>query len=119
MLSSWVAIETINAFHRQKWTDGKLFIGALLSDDFFRPDFRLECTRIIDERLEAIERLLPGYREKMIDPVDLNDEKTRLYDLRNNLGSILANLKGSLCLNLRDEHFAGSCQAIVKACRQG
>ena len=86
LLSSWVAIETINAFHRQKWTDGKLFIGALLSDDFFRPEFRLECTRIIDERLETIERLLPGYREKMIDTVDLNDEKTRLYDLRNNLG---------------------------------
>jgi hypothetical protein len=119
LLSSWVAIETVNAFHRQKWTDGKLFIGALLSDDFFRPDFRLECTRSIDERLEAIERLLPEYREKMIDPVDLSDEKTRLYELRNNLGTILANLKGSLCLNLRDEHFAGSCQAIVKACRQG
>ncbi len=117
LLSSWVAIETINAFHRQKWADGKLFVGALLSDDFFRPEFRLECTRIIDERLEAIERLLPGYREKMIDPVDLNDEKTRLYDLRNNLGSILANLKGSLCLDLRDEHFAASCRAIVKACR--
>jgi hypothetical protein len=118
LLSSWVAIETINAFHRQKWMDGKLFVGALLSDDFFRPEFRLECTRIIDERLETIERLLPGYREKMIDTVDLNDEKTRLYDLRNNLGSILANLKGSLCLSLRDEHFAASCQAIVKACRQ-
>ena len=52
----------------------------------------------------------------MIDPVDLNEEKSRLYDLRNNLGSILANLKGSLCLNLRDEDFAESCQAIVKAC---
>lgn len=117
LLSSWVAIETINAFHRQKWADGKLFVGALLSDDFFRPEFRLECTRIIDERLETIERLLSGYREKMIDPVDLNDEKTRLYDLRNNPGSILANLKGSLFLDLRDEHFAESCRAIVKACR--
>ena len=72
---------------------------------------------VIDERLEAIERLLPGYREKMIDPVDLNHEKTRLYDLRNNLGTILANLKGSLCLNLREEDFAASCRAIVKACR--
>ena len=55
---------------------------------------------------------------QMIDTVDLNDEKTRLYDLRNNLGAILANLKGSLCLDLRDEHFAASCRAIVKACRQ-
>jgi hypothetical protein len=119
LLSSWVAVETVSAFHRQKWSDGKLFIGALLSDDFLRPEFRLECTRTIDERLQTIEQLLPEYPEKMIDPVDLNDEKTRLYELRNNLGSILANLKGSLCLDLRDEHFAGSCQAIVKACWQG
>ena len=115
LLSSWVALETISSFHRGKW-DGKLFIGALLGDEFLRPEFRLECTRVIDERLEAIEKLLPGYREKMIDPVDLNEEKSRLYDLRNNLGRILANLKGSLCLDLRDEHFAATCRAIVKAC---
>jgi len=48
--------------------------------------------------------------------VDLNEEKSRLYDLRNNLGSILANLRGSLWLKLRDEHFTGGCQAIVKTC---
>ena len=87
-----------------------------MSEEFFRPEFRLECTRVIDERLEAIEKLLPAYREKMIDPVDLNQEKSRLYDLRNNLGTILANLKGSLCLNLREEDFAASCKAIAKAC---
>jgi len=110
LLSPWVAVETINTFHRRKW-EGKIFIGALLSEEFFRP----ECTRVIDERLEAIEKLLPGYREKMIDPVDLNQEKSRLYDLRNNLGTILANLKGSLCLNLREEDFTATCKAIVKA----
>jgi hypothetical protein len=27
LLSRWVAVETINTFHRRKW-DGKLFIGA-------------------------------------------------------------------------------------------
>jgi hypothetical protein len=108
LLSPWVAVETINTFHRRKW-DGKVFIGALLSDEFFRPEFRLECTRLIDERLQTIDNLLPEYREKKIDSVDLNEEKTRLYDLRNNLGSILANLKASLCLSLREEDFTRSC----------
>ena len=32
--------------------------------------------------------------------VDLNDEKTRLYNLRNGLGDILAALKDSLCLDV-------------------
>lgn len=120
LLSSWVAMETIHSFQRQKWGDGKLFVGCYLSDDYFRPEFRLECTRNIDQRLQTIERLIPEYQEKRIDPVDLNEEKTRLYELRNNLGTILATLKGSLCLDLRDAHFeesVGSLVATIKGLR--
>jgi hypothetical protein len=113
LLSSWVALETINSFHRQKWVEDKLFIACYLNDDFFRPEFRLECTRQIDARLETIEQLAQDYAEKKIDPVDLNDEKTRLYDLRNNLGNILATLKGSLCLDLREAKFEESGRSLV------
>jgi hypothetical protein len=113
LLSSWVAMETIRSFHLQESKDGKLFIGCYLSDDHFRPEFRLECTRQIDERLQIIDRLIAEYAEKKIDPVDLNQEKTRLYDLRNNLGNILARLKETLCLDLRDPQFEKSCRSLV------
>ena len=113
LLSSWVAMETIKSFYLQEARDRKLFIGCYLSDDYFRPEFRLECTRQIDERLQIIDRLIAEYAEKKIDPVDLNQEKTRLYDLRNNLGNILARLKETLCLDLRDPQFEKSCRFLV------
>ncbi|MDQ6760405.1 MAG: toll/interleukin-1 receptor domain-containing protein [Acidobacteriota bacterium] len=112
LLSSWVALETMNSFHKQK-TDARPFIGCYLSDDFFRPEFRLECTHKIDERLDVIEHLIQQYQQKKIDPVDLNEEKTRLYDLRNNLGAILATLKGSLCLDLREPQFEESGRSLL------
>jgi TIR domain len=118
LLSSWVAVETINAFHRQKWVAGKLLLGALLDDELFRPEFRLECTRSIDDRLERLEKLIEEYRAQKIDPVDLNDEKTRLFDLRNNMGGILAHLKGMLCVDLREPHFEESCAKLTEAVKR-
>jgi hypothetical protein len=73
LLSPWVAVENHQHVPPAK-VGRKIFIGALLSEEFFRPEFRLECTRVIDARLEASTL---AYREKMIDPVDLNQEKSR------------------------------------------
>jgi len=117
LLSAWVAMETINCFNRQDSNEHKLFIGCYLSEDFFRPEFRLECTRQIDERLEVIEKLLPVYAEQKIDPLDLNHEKSRLYELRNNLGQILAVLKESLCVDLRDGKFEENMRGLIASIR--
>ncbi len=116
-LSAWVAMETMNAFHRAKPAGSRVFVPCTLSDDFLRPEFRLECTRKIDERLEAIERLIPSYAATRTDPVDLNEEKKRLYDLRNNLGAILAVLKGSLCLDC-GRRFEQSSRTLVATMAQ-
>ena len=115
LLSAWVALETIQTLNRNKWVRDRLFIFCYLDDEFFRPEFRLEATRKADERLREIERLIPEYAERRIDTVDLNEEKTRLYDLRNNLGTILATLKDTLCLDAREEKLEESCQRIAAA----
>jgi hypothetical protein len=115
LLSAWVALETIQTLNRNKWVRDRLFIFCYLDDEFFRPEFRLEATRKTDERLREIERLLPEYAEHRIDTVDLNEEKTRLYDLRNNLGTILATLRASLCLDAREEKLEESGQRITAA----
>lgn len=117
LLSAWVAMETIQALQRNNWAKDKQFIACYLDDGFFQDDYRLEATRRIDERLERIEELLRHYTAERLDPVDLNDEKTRLYELRNNLGLILAALKNSLSLDLRDERFEESGRRLVAAVR--
>jgi hypothetical protein len=117
LLSAWVASETIKSFSRNKWTPDMTFVGCYLDEEWFRPEFRLECTRQIDERLQRIEQLLPDYAARRIDSSDLNEEKTRLYSLRNNLGDILAVLRDTLCLDIRDERFDESGRRLVAAIR--
>lgn len=115
LLSSWVALETIHSLSRNRWNDNTLFIACYLDEDFFRPEFRLECTSRIDAQIGRIEQLIPEYASKKIDTVDLNDERTRLYELRNNLGTILARLRDSLCLDVRGEKLSTSGPRLLAA----
>ena len=93
--------------------DEKILVACYLDDDFFRPRFRLETTELIDGRIQQIDQLIPDYIKKNLDTIDLNDEKTRLHRLRSNLGDILAQLKGSLALDIRDAKFDESLAQVV------
>lgn len=117
LLSAWVAMETIQTLQRNRWLEGRKFIACYLDDAFFSPECRLDFTRQIDERIQRIEELIPDYAARRLDTVDLNDEKTRLYDLRNNLGLILATLKESLCLDVREHCFEESGRRLLAAIR--
>jgi len=115
LLSSWVAMETIESFNRNKAAHGRLFIACYLDDDYFRPEYRLECTKQIDARLAHLEQLFPEYAEKKLDTLDLNEEKSRLFALRNNLGLILATLKQTLCLDIREAEFEKTGTKLLAA----
>jgi hypothetical protein len=113
LLSTWVGMETIEAFRRLEGDGSRRFLACYLSEDHMDHGFRLQCTRQIDERLAAIEELITQYAAEKLDTVDLNEEKSRLYELRNNLGSMLARLRETLCLDLQGPAFEQSCRAIV------
>jgi threonine dehydrogenase-like Zn-dependent dehydrogenase len=115
--SAWVASETIGSINRNKWGEEVTLIACYLDDQWFQPEFRLECTKKIDERLQRIEQLISEYPAQKLDSSDLNDEKTRLYDLRNNLGTILAAFKDLLCLDIRDDQFDESGRRLVNTIR--
>jgi hypothetical protein len=117
LLSAWVASETIGSMNRNKWGDNVTLIACYQDDEWFQPEFRLQCTQKIDDRLKRIEELIPEYAAKKLDSTDLNEEKSRLYDLRNNLGTILAAFKDSLCLDIRDAQFDDSGRRLVAAIR--
>jgi hypothetical protein len=117
LISAWVASETIGSMNRNKWGERVTLIACYLDDEWFQPEFRLQCTQKIDDRLKRIEELIPEYAAKKLDSTDLNEEKSRLYDLRNNLGTILAAFKDSLCLDIRDAQFDDSGRRLVAAIR--
>jgi len=114
LLSSWVGIETINTFYHEKYSDKK-FIACYTDDDFFDNKFRITATRKIDEKIKELDNLILEYMELKLDPTDLNNEKTRLFQLRNNLGDILQRLRNSLCIDINDNVFEDNIKRIISA----
>ncbi len=118
LLSAWVAMETIDTFYHGKFKEDKRFIACYIDDDFFKAQFRLEATQKIDAKIAEIDQLIPQYIEQKIDTNDLNSEKSRLFELRNNLGTILMRLKGSLSLDVREDQFEQSLKRLVNTLRE-
>lgn len=115
LLSAWVALESIETLQLEKFRADKRFIACYIDDDFFETDYRLKATKQIDAEIEKIDRLIPEYIARRIDTDDLNGQKSRLFDLRNNLGLILQRLRNSLCIDVREERFDENVARIVKA----
>ena len=101
LLSPWVGMEGVHALYDEALRGGRKLIACYLDTGFLDLQFRLTATDRIDARIAEIDALLPGYAERQLDTSDLNREKTRLFDLRNNLGRILDRLRGALAIDLR------------------
>ncbi|MCZ6703311.1 MAG: TIR domain-containing protein [Ignavibacteria bacterium] len=115
LLSGWVGMETINTFFAVKIKKDRKFIACFLDDDFFNKEFTLKAVDKIDQDISKIEHLMLEYSEKKLDTGDLNTEKTRLYDLRNNLDKIIGKLRDSLCIDIRGEQFEQNLPKILEA----
>jgi hypothetical protein len=114
LLSSWVGLETINTFYHEK-SGNKKFIACYTDEDFFDNQFRVTATRKIDEKINELDRLILEYMSLKLDPTDLNDEKTRLFQLRNNLGDILKRLRNSLCIDINESKFEMNVERLISA----
>jgi hypothetical protein len=115
LLSAWVALESVTAFYNERLRSDKKFIACYIDDDFFKADYRLKATKHIDAKIKEIEDLTSEHNAEKIDTNDLDDQKARLYKLRNNLGDILQKLKDSLTLDIRESEFDRSLARIVRS----
>jgi hypothetical protein len=115
LVSGWVANEIALTLHDLELWNKRKLVACYLDDEFLSPDFRLSATDKIDARLAQIDALMPRYRDKHIDTNDLNAEKSRLHELRTNLGILLDRIKNSLCVDIRGSSFDTGVQALASA----
>jgi len=115
LISGWVAIETLYTFYLSKFTNEKKMIAAYLTDSFFSPDFRINATIKIDQEIAQIDQYIDQYNLLKIDSTDLNDQKTRWYKLRHNLGEIIAYLKSVLCIDIRPNTIDAGMDRILRS----
>jgi len=117
LLSGWVAMETVNTFYYAKFQEDKKFIACYIDNDFFNREFTLKAVEKIDGEIQEIESLMAKYAEQKTDSGDLNAEKTRLFDLRNNLNKIISRLRDSACIDIRGDLFETNLPNIIESIR--
>jgi hypothetical protein len=115
LLSAWVAMESINTFYHEKTDKRKKFIACFITDDFFKRNFTDEALDHIDGEIKEIQNLITSRMEKNRSIRDLQNELTRITELRNNMDEIIRRLRESLCIDIRNESFDGNFQKIADA----
>ena len=117
LVSDWVGIEVSTSLVDGELWGNRSFFACYVDDGFLHPEFRLRATDAIDTRIAGIDRLLPDYGQRKLDTNDLNSEKSRLYELRNELGVTLDRLRNSLTVDIRNEQFEPGLQRLVAMLR--
>ena len=113
--SAWVAKETVDTIFLEAYVEDKKFIACFLDPDFFDLGYTLKVVDKINIQIEKIQNLVSKSHEQGIDTRDLNDQKSRLIALRNNLDGIIGRLRESLCLDVREDAFSKSMKQLVES----
>ncbi len=115
LLSAWVAMESINTFYHEKTKTDKKFIACFITDDFFKRDFTDRALDHIEVEIKEIQALITARMEKNRSIRDLQNELTRMTELRNNMDEIVRRLRESLCIDIRDEKLESNFSKITTA----
>lgn len=115
LLSAWVAMESINTFYHEKTDTTKKYIACFIDDDFFKRDFTDNTLDHIDGEIKEIQGLITTRMEKNRSIRDLQNELTRLTELRNNMDEIIRRLRECLCIDIRGEKLESNFNKITEA----
>jgi len=115
LMSGYVSMETIRTFYAEEFTNKKKFIACYLDDEFMHADFIIRSVKKIDEKLDEIKSIIDQQDALDVDTQNLNSQKTRLYDLRQNLDKIVEKLNASLCIDIRGEKLTANFPKILES----
>ena len=115
LLSAWVAMESVNSFYNEKTDAKKKFIACFISDDFFNRDFTDRALDHIEAEIKEIQNLITARMEKNRNIRDLQNELSRMTEMRNNMDEIVRRMRESLCIDIRGDNLENNFQKIVQA----
>ncbi len=115
LLSNWVSFETVGTFFIERFSNSKRFIAAYLDNDFLDPAFTSEAINSLNAQLEKIKKLISDRDALRIDTRDLNDDKSRLLFLINNLDEIIHRMRTSLCVDITKEKLQANFPVLLKS----
>jgi hypothetical protein len=108
-------MESINTFYHEKTDAKKKFIACFITDDFLKRDFTDLALDHVDGEIKEIQGLITARMEKNRSIRDLQNELSRMTELRNNMDEIIRRLRESLCIDIRDEKLQSNFTKITEA----
>ncbi len=114
LISAWVGMETMNTVVGEHIAN-KQFIAVVIESSFYQLSFVRTAMETIDKRLAELKEELKYRIEHDLGFEDLQNERTRNNDLKNDLPKIVANLKNRLNVDIIDPNFDSGMERVAKA----
>jgi hypothetical protein len=114
LLSSWVAMESIESFSKETRSSIK-FLPFVLDKTFLDRKFTGEAIDTIDLELDEIVEILKKRFEKKTGFADLYGEFKRYLALRNNIDEIVRRLRESLFVDVSQGNFEDGIGKLLKS----
>ncbi|MBK9017422.1 MAG: toll/interleukin-1 receptor domain-containing protein [Saprospiraceae bacterium] len=114
LLSAWVGMETINTLVGEHIANKK-FIAVVIESAFYEISFVRTSIETINKRLAQLKEELKFRIENDLGFEDLQNERTRNNDLKNDLPKIVANLKNRLNVDIIGPNFDSGMDMVTKA----
>lgn len=113
LLSAWVGMETTNTLTGENIANKK-FIAVVIDGSFYDMAFVRNSIATVDKRLSDLKEEIKYRLDSDLGFEDLQNERTRNNNLKNDLPQIVANLKNRLNVDITGENFTPGMERVVK-----
>lgn len=114
--SGWVGQESVAAMYAI-WLADKKFIPVRLDNVAFDIDFQIAAQEALQQRLQEMDDKIARLRQLGGDTRAFDDDRDRLFELKNNLGKIIQQLKSVLALDISGDKFEPSMRKVAESIR--
>lgn len=114
--SGWVGQESVAAMYAI-WLADKKFIPVRLDSVVFDIDFQIAAQEALQQRLQEMDDKIARLRQLGGDTRAFDDDRDRLFELKNNLGKIIQQLKSVLALDISGDRFESGMRKVVESIR--
>lgn len=115
--SGWVGQESIAAMYAI-WLADKKFIPVRLDSVAFDIDFQMAAQEALLQRLQELDDKIARLRALGGDTRAFDDDRDRLFELKNNLGKIIQQLKSVLAPDISGGQFEASMRRVLESIRR-
>jgi hypothetical protein len=113
LASGWVGQESVASMYAV-WLAEKRFLPVKLDSVAFDIDFQITAQEMLHNKIQELDTKIEKLRQLGGDPRAFNDDRDRLFELRNNLGQIIQRLKSVLMLDISGTNFDSNMKRIVQ-----